>query len=95
MFIKQFPLKEGYDTLNELNISEYKNLVDVSNNFKCEFYNAGIMYDGGIYTVKTKLDYNLVYPLRNIRLESKVENKYFFNENQVKKFAFLKGAKKV
>lgn len=52
------------------------------------------MHDGGIYTVKTKLDYNLVYRLRNIRLESKEEDKYFFNENQVKKFVFLKAAKK-
>ena len=95
MFIKQFSLKDGYVALNESNISEYKNLVDVSNNFKCEFYNAGIMHDGGIYTVKTKPDYNLVYPLRNIRLESKVEDKYFLNEEQVKKFTFMKGAKKI
>ena len=95
MFIKQFPLKDGYGALNESNVSEYKDLVDVSNNFKCEFYNAGIMHDGGIYTVKTKPDYNLVYPLRNIRLESKVEDKYFLNEEKVKKFAFLKGAKKI
>lgn len=95
MFIKQFSLKDGYDALNESNISEYKDLVDVSNNFKCEFYNAGIMHDGAIYTVKTKPDYNLVYPLRNIRLESKVEDKYFLNEEQVKKFAFMKGAKKI
>lgn len=37
----------------------------------------------------------LVYPLRNIRLESIVEDKYFLNEEKVKKFAFLKGAKKI
>lgn len=42
--IKQFPLKDGYDAINESNISEYKDLVDVSNDFKCEFYNAGIKY---------------------------------------------------
>ena len=95
MFIKRFPLKDGYDAINESNISKYKDLVDVSNNFKCEFYNAGIMHDGGIYTVKTKPNYNLVYPLRNIRLESKVEDRYFLSEEQVKKFAFLKGAKKI
>lgn len=95
LFIKQFPLKDEYDALNESNVSEYKDLVDVSNNFKCEFYNAGIMHDGGIYTVKTKPDYNLVYPLRNVRLETKVEDKYFLSEEQVKKFAFLKGAKKI
>ena len=95
MFIKQFPLKEGYDAINESNISEYKDLVDVSNNFKCEFYNAGIMHDGDIYTVKTKPDYNLVYPLKNIRLETKIENKYFLNEEQINKFAYLKGSKKI
>ena len=57
--------------------------------------NAGIMKNGGIYTVKVKSDYNLIYPLRNIREEEPVAEKYFLTKEQIEKFTFLKGAKKI
>ena len=37
---------------------EYKDLIEVSDMFKCEFYNAGVMSNGGIYTVKVKSNCN-------------------------------------
>lgn len=95
MFVKQFPIKESYKEINESSIAEYKDLIEVSNMFKCSFYNAGIMKNGGIYTVKVKADYNLVYPLRNIREENPVDEKYFLNKSQIEKFVFLKGSKKI
>ena len=95
MFVKQFPIKESYEEITESSIAEYKDLIEVSNMFKCSFYNAGIMKNGGIYTVKVKPDYNLIYPLRNIREENPVDEKYFLNESQIEKFAFLKGSKKI
>ena len=69
LFVKQFPIENQYYAITESCISEYKDLIEVSNNFKCEFYNAGIMHDGGIYTVKTKSSCKLIHPLRNIREE--------------------------
>ena len=95
LFVQQFPLKSEYQAISETSISEYKDLKDVSDNFKCQFYNAGVMTNGGIYTVKVKSDYNLVYPLRNIREENPVDEKYFLNDKQIEKFAFLKGSKKI
>jgi len=95
IFVKQFPIKESYEAISETSISDYKDLIDVSDNFKCDFWNAGIMHDGGIYTVKTKADFNLIYPLRNIRLNTKVDDKYFLDDEKLKKFEFLKGAKKI
>ncbi len=95
MFVKQFPIKGSYEEITESSISEYKDLIEVSNMFKCQFHNAGIMKNGGIYTVKVKADYNLVYPLRNIREEEPVDDKYFLNESQIEKFAFLKGSKRI
>lgn len=95
IFVKQFPIKESYEAISETSISNYKDLIDVSDNFKCDFWNAGIMHDGGIYTVKTKADFNLIYPLRNIRLNTKVNDKYFLDDEKLKKFEFLKGAKKI
>ena len=95
LFVQQFPIKSEYQAISESSISEYKDLKDVSDNFKCQFYNAGVMTNGGIYTVKVKSDYNLIYPLRNIREENPVDEKYFLNDKQIEKFAFLKGSKKI
>ena len=95
LFVQQFPIKSEYQAISETSISEYKDLKDVSDNFKCQFYNAGVMTNGGSYTVKVKSDYNLIYPLRNIREESPVDEKYFLNDKQIEKFAFLKGSKKI
>lgn len=95
LFVQQFPIKSEYQAISETSISEYKDLKDVSDNFKCQFYNAGVMTNGGIYTVKVKSDYNLIYPLRNIREEKPVDEEYFLNDKQIEKFAFLKGSKKI
>lgn len=95
LFVQQFPIKSEYQAISESSISEYKDLKDASDNFKCQFYNAGVMTNGGIYTVKVKSDYNLIYPLRNIREENLVDEKYFLNDKQIEKFAFLKGSKKI
>lgn len=95
IFAKQFPIKDGYEKIVKNDISEYKDLLEVSDKFKSEFYNTGVMIKGGIYSVKTKPDYNLVYPLRNIREEEKVDDKYFLTDAQIEKFAYLKGAKRI
>lgn len=95
LFIKEFPIHETYLELAESSVAAYNDLVDLSNNFKCEFYNAGVMTEGGIYTVKVKSDYNLIYPLRNIREEKKAPDKYFLSEEQINKFAYLKASKKI
>jgi len=95
MFVNQFPIKDGYEAVNNNDVSEYKDLVEVSNLFKCTFYNAGRMHDGGIYTVKVKADYNLIYPLRNVREENEVDSKYFLNDEKLKKFEYLKGGKRI
>ena len=95
LFVQQFPIKSEYQAISESGISEYKDLKDVSDNFNCQFYNAGVMTIRISITVKVKSDYNLIYPLRNIREENPVDEKYFLNDKQIEKFAFLKGSKKI
>ena len=95
IFVQQFPIKDSYEAITKANIAEYKDLIEVSNLFKCQFYNAGVIKNGDVYTVKVKSNYNLVFPLRNIREEDEVDSKYFLTEKQIKKFAFLKGSKKI
>lgn len=95
IFSKEFPIQSEYLAINKADISEYKDLVEVSNMFKCQFYNAGVMKNGGIYTVKIKADCDKIYPLRKIRETEVVDKKYFLNKDQIKKFEFLKGSKKI
>ena len=95
IFAKQFPIKDGYEKIVKNDVSGYKDLLEVSDKFKSEFYNTGVMINGGIYSIKTKPDYNLVYPLRNIREQEKVDDKYFLSESQIEKFTYLKGGKRI
>ena len=53
------------------------------------------MLDQVLETFKIKPDYDLIYPLRNIREEGPVLKKYFLSDSQIEKFAFLKGSKKI
>lgn len=95
IFSKEFPIESEYLAINKVSIAEYKDLVEVSNMFKCQFYNAGIMKNGGIYTVKVKSDCNLIYPLKKIREKGNIDEKYFLNDKQIAKFEFLKGSKRI
>lgn len=95
IFATEFPIKSEYLAINKADIADYKNLVEVSNLFKCQFYNAGIMSSGGIYTVKVKADCDEIYPLRKVRETGNVDKKYFLNDEQIKKFEFLKGSKRI
>ncbi|MEG1566029.1 MAG: DNA (cytosine-5-)-methyltransferase [Bacilli bacterium] len=95
MFINQFPLKDGYKEVMESNISGFKDLLEVSNNYQTQFYNAGIMNNGDIYSVKVDADYDSIFPLRKLRVTEEVNEKYFLTEEQIKKFAYLKGGKKI
>lgn len=95
IFSKEFPIESEYLAINKASIAEYKDLVEVSNMFKCQFYNAGIMKNGGIYTVKVKSDCNLIYPLKKIREKGNIDEKYFLIDKQIAKFEFLKGSKRI
>lgn len=95
IFAKKFPIKDGYEKITETSIADYQDIIQVSNNFKCEFYNSGVMQNGEIYTVKTTPDCNLIYPLKNIREKDDINEKFFLTENQIEKFTFLKGSKRI
>lgn len=95
IFAKKFPIKDGYEKITETSIADSQDIIQVSNNFKCEFYNSGVMQNGEIYTVKTTPDCNLIYPLKNIREKDNIDEKFFLTEYQLEKFTFLKGSKRI
>ena len=97
IFVNQFPiLKEELET-NSSNISKniYNDLVEVSDKFKCQFYNAGVMVNGKIYTSKVQKDCNDIYPLKNIIQKDEVDKKFFLSQETLEKFQYLKGNKRI
>lgn len=97
IFIKQFPIKENKLDCNTANISKkmYKDLAEVSDNFQMQFYNAGVMCNGKIYTTKVEADCNDIYPLKKIRELKDVDKKYFLSKEKIEKFKVLKGSKRI
>ena len=97
IFCKQFKINEKEIEFNMANISKdlYSDLVDVSNNFKTQFYNAGVMVKGKIYTSKVESDCNKSFKLIDLIQTESVDSKYFLNDKQIEKFKFLKGSKRI
>ncbi|CEH33995.1 DNA (cytosine-5-)-methyltransferase [Romboutsia lituseburensis] len=110
-FQKEFPIHEIKDVNGNNLISsfedkvveykqevmEYNDIVDISDNFKLEFENAGIMSNGKIYTEKTFPKYNGTFTLLKDILETDVDEKYYLDGDEAKlaKWEYLKGAKKI
>lgn len=97
IFAKQFPVLEYELDNNLIDISKktYKTLLDINNTFKAQFYNAGVMYDGIIYTAKLEAIPNEVYPLKKTREHKEIDSKYFLSEDKIEKFKILKGSKRI
>ena len=76
---------------------EYDDILEISENFKMEFKNTGIMTNGVIYTEKTIPRYNGEFTLLRDILERDVDEKYYLDGDAEKlaKWEYLKGAKKI
>lgn len=92
IFAKQFPINDINVEVKSVNIMEYKDLVDLSNEFKFPFENSGVMVNGIVYTVKTEPKYIEPVILSQIVVNDADEH-YFLNENEKKKFEYLRGHK--
>ena len=99
-FQDQFPVlaKEEVDNAKAKSIvMEYRDIVDVSDNFKFEFENSGIMTNGNVYTEKTVPRYNGEFTLLRDVLESNVDEKYYIDtdESILEKWRAPKAAKRI
>ena len=91
-FITEFPIKSN---LNSKVIDfKYKDLSDVSDNFKMEFKNSGIMKNGKIYTTEVIPAEIEAKPLSKIIQYEGVNEKYNLGDN-LEKWNYLKGAKDI
>jgi DNA (cytosine-5)-methyltransferase 1 len=91
-FIKEFSIKSN---LNSREIDfQYKDLLDVSDNFKMNFENSGVMRNGKIYTTEIIPAEINAKPLSEIIEYNGVNKRYNLGEN-LEKWSYLKGAKDI
>ena len=97
IFSKQFPIKDDELAFNECDVSKknYKDLVEISDNFKTQFYNSGIMINGKIHTSKVQKNCDDIFPLKNILEKNEVDDKFFLSDEAYEKFKYLKGNKRI
>ena len=89
--VKAFPIEEvGGITSTVLD----DDIVEVSDNFKFAFENAGYMHEGTIYTTKIKEAEEAPILLGAI-LQRNVDEKYYIPGDKIAKWTYLKGAKKI
>ena len=88
---KAFPIQEmGKVTNTEISTD----IIDVSDNFKFAFENAGYMHDGVIYTAKVIEAEEAPIMLGDI-LQRNVDEKHYIPGDKMAKWTYLKGAKKI
>ncbi len=90
-FGRTFPI-EGVEEVGDT-IINYKDIPEVSENFKFGFENAGYMHKGKIYTTKVIPILEKSIPLMDL-LETDVDDKYFLGED-LEKWKYLKGGKSI
>lgn len=88
---KAFPIREIGKILNtELSAD----IVDISDNFKFEFDNAGYMHEGLVYTAKVVEADEAPIIIGDV-LQKNVDEKYYIPGDKIAKWTYLKGAKKI
>jgi len=97
IFAKAFPILNEYEKESTYDISKkvYPDLVELSNKFKGDFYNAGFMKDYMINSFKTKPITEPILPLKNIIEKNGVDDKFYISEHFVEKLEYLKGSKRI
>ena len=91
LMVKSFPIVDMGD-ISKTTLST--DILDVSDNFKFAFENAGYMHDGIIYTAKVAESEEPPITLGDI-LQRNADNKYYISDDKLPKWTYLKGAKKI
>lgn len=99
IFARNFPIEQNQINRNKLNqdvdLRKYKDTVEMTENFKSQFYNTGVMIDGVVNTFESIPIIEPFISLREIREEREGLNEYFLTETQREKFEALRDGKRV
>lgn len=98
IFAKRFHVKrdKNLNKINETEITISNDIQDVSDNFKYNFENTGIMINGKVFTSKTEhgTPVQKQVVLGDI-LEENVSAKYYINSEDMPKWEYMKGPKTI
>lgn len=96
MLKQTFPsiVSENEDTV-KIDITQYKDIVDVSDNGQFDFKNYGIMMDGQVETFDCLPVRKTCKTLGDIRESGKDLTKYILSDKQEEQFKYLRGSKKI
>lgn len=94
LFGSQLPI-ENFCDYNTIDLLKYKDTVEMTESFKADFKNTGLMIDGIAYTSKTKPIVEKPITIKEIRENRNGLDKYFLTETQEEKFKYLRGGKKI
>lgn len=76
-------------------LNTYETLGELSQSFKCDFKNAGFMVNGVGESIEVVPKYHGKHlTLRDI-IQTNVDKKYYLTEQQIEKFKYLRGSKKI
>lgn len=99
IFAKKFPiqhLETDEQGITNITPEKYETLIEVNDNFEFHFYNTGLMHEGKIYTYKTTpIEIENITTLYDVMEKDDVDEEYFLNDEQIEKFKYLKGSKKI
>lgn len=95
-FAKTFPVKEEVYKGRDTQIELPQDIIEISDEFSFEYHQAGIMIDGQVHTLHPEALNPQAIPLKNIlQDEADVDESFYLTEEQIKKFAYLRGPKKI
>lgn len=96
VFGTAFPVeKDNIKRSKEADVSTYKDLVDLTDNFSAQLNNAGAMVNGKILSIETIPVYEESTKLSEIVEKDGVDEHYFIPEDKMEKWTYLKGAKRI
>lgn len=96
LFAKQFLINNSNEKyIREYNLNAFDDLVEVSNNFKGQFENSGLMINGIVYTAKVEPILAKPKVLKNIVEKNDVDEHYFLTPSEIEKYKYLRGSKKI
>lgn len=94
IFATEFPIKE-VGKIKESDLSKYADLVEITNKYAFNFENGGFMRNSVVYTANITPRISKPLTLNDIILNEPVDEQFFLTDEQNKKFAYLKGSKKI
>lgn len=95
IFATTFPIADKELSVKEISlVDDYPDVVDVSNQFAFCFANSGFMINGMVYTAKTTPVEEKPITLGDIA-QGNVDKHYYLNKDEIAKFKYLRGSKKI